>query len=133
MLKYKRILVVEDEALLALSIEDVLIDARAEVVWRAGSVQEALTLIDTILSQGIISAAVLDVNLGGEMVWPVADVLRGHAVPFVLHTAYQDLVTDPRQAALYKPCSLNLLVEVVSTLINQPGVTLRKHDYQFFS
>lgn len=95
MLKYKRILVVEDEALLALSIEDVLIDARAEVVWRAGSVKEALTLIDTILSQGTISAAILDVNLRGEMVWPVADVLRANAVPFVLHTAYQDLVTDP--------------------------------------
>ena len=83
----RRILVVEDEALVAMLVEDALVDAGATVIGPAATVAEALSLL---ASQGDSPphAAVLDVNLAGEPSTPVADALAARGVPFVVATGY---------------------------------------------
>jgi CheY-like chemotaxis protein len=79
-----RLLLVEDEFVLALGITDVLVDAGADVLGPVGSVSDALSLVEQIPE---IDAAVLDVNLAGETIYPVADALKSRGVPFLFATA----------------------------------------------
>jgi len=83
-LKAARILVVEDEMLVAALLEDRLEALGCHVVGPAAGVAEALQL----LGAEQVDAAVLDVNLGGEMVFPVADALVERGIPFIFATAY---------------------------------------------
>ncbi len=78
------ILVVEDEFLIAMELDLVLRSAGYHVLGPATSVGFALEL----LRQERPQAAVLDVNLGGERVTPVAEVLRAMRIPFVLASGY---------------------------------------------
>lgn len=78
-----RLLLVEDEFALAALLADTLEDTGAQVVGPVSSVESALALIDEVPE---IDAAVLDVNLGSETVFPVADVLVRHDLPFVFAT-----------------------------------------------
>ena len=80
----RRILVVEDEALVAMLVEDALLDAGAIVLGPVATVAEALAL----LQQEIPDVAVLDLNLAGETSTPVADRLVTMGVPFVVATGY---------------------------------------------
>ena len=76
------VLVVEDEALIALDLESSLTDAGFDVVGPVLSVKEALARIGSYR----LDAAVLDIKLRQEMVFPVADALAALGVPFVLVT-----------------------------------------------
>jgi DNA-binding response OmpR family regulator len=87
----RRILVVEDDALIALMYDEFLTDAGAEVVGPAASVDEAQKLV---VASGI-SIALLDVRLGDEEVWPVARLLAGNGVPFVFCSGHFDAATLP--------------------------------------
>ncbi|MFD1704752.1 response regulator [Methylopila henanensis] len=79
-----RILVVEDEAMISMMIEDMLIDQGVTVVGPAGSVAQALAMLDVEEVDG----ALLDVNLGGEKSFPIADVLTEKGVRIVFTTGY---------------------------------------------
>jgi DNA-binding response OmpR family regulator len=109
-LKGKRILVVEDELLIAMTIEQILLDHGCEVLGPAPSVDAALELIDREPPE----AALLDVNLNGRLSTPVAERLAVQGIPHLLVTGYVDLVlADPvlRQAPyLAKPFTLAGLV-----------------------
>jgi len=87
-LREKRVLVVEDEAIVAMLVEDELIDAGAKVIGPASSVEEALRLIEGAVLDGGLSAAVLDIHLDGERVSPVADRLAALGVQFLFATGY---------------------------------------------
>src|SRR5688500_5061814 len=78
-----RILMVEDEMCLAMMLEDVLSDAGYEVV-RAARLKDAMN----IARQEHIDAAILDVNLHGEPVYPLAAQLHEAGVPFMFASAY---------------------------------------------
>lgn len=78
----KRILVVEDEALLALDLRFALEDRGAAVVGPCYRLSSALSTVQA----GRIDAAILDVDLMGETVFPLADLLKQANVPFVFHT-----------------------------------------------
>ncbi len=80
----KRILVVEDEAIIAGMIEDMLSELGAIVVGPAGTLAKAIELA----GNEPIDAAMLDVNIRSERVDTVAKALRGRGVPFVLATGY---------------------------------------------
>jgi CheY-like chemotaxis protein len=84
-----RILVVEDEIFLAQELYDSLTEAGALVVGPARSVGQALALLDATTD---LDGAVLDINLNGETVYPVADLLAKRGVPFVFATAYDQAV-----------------------------------------
>ena len=87
------VLVVEDEYMLAEDLRTSLEDAGVEIVGPVGRLQAAL---DAIRSAPELDAAVVDVNLGGEMAYPVADLLRERGVPFVFATGYDDSMIPPR-------------------------------------
>ena len=96
-LRGRHVLVAEDEYFLADEVAEALGAAGAEVVGPVSRVSEALEL-----ARGgeRLDAAVLDVNLGGEMIWPVAEALAARGVPVVLATGYDAGVIPPRHAGL---------------------------------
>ena len=79
-----RILVVEDEAIIAMLVEEIVLDFGSEVVGPAARMEEALRLT----SDASLDAAILDVNVGGAVVYPVADLLRARGVPIIFATGY---------------------------------------------
>ena len=92
-----RVLVVEDDWFLATTMEGLLRAAHATVVGPVPSVEAGLDL----LAHGPhLDAALLDVNLGGEMVYPLADRLVAEGVPVVFATAYSAGVLPRRFTAL---------------------------------
>lgn len=79
-----RVLVLEDEVAISLLLEDMLLDLGCEVVGPAARVAEALDLIGA----GTIDYAILDVNVGRELSYPVADALAARGIPFLFSTGY---------------------------------------------
>ena len=80
----RKILVVEDEALVAMLVEDALLDAGFGVIGPAATVEEALALLE----RETPDAVVLDLNLAGETSTPVADWLAARGIPYVIATGY---------------------------------------------
>ncbi|MGN6512090.1 MAG: response regulator [Lysobacteraceae bacterium] len=78
------LLLVEDDYLLALGLADSARDLGAEVFGPVGAVDDALALVRQLPE---LDAAILDVNLGNETIYPVADALLARGVPFVFSTA----------------------------------------------
>lgn len=79
-----RVLVVEDEYLVALDVEDMLGALGYEVAGIAGDLDQATTAAE---GDGF-DVAILDVNLNGTMSIPVADILRRRGIPFIFATGY---------------------------------------------
>ena len=85
-----RVLLVEDEMLVCMDIEDMLAELGCTVVGPAARVDQALEFIQ----REPVDMAVLDVNLGKERSYPVADQLRARGVPFLLSTGYAEVEPD---------------------------------------
>jgi two-component sensor histidine kinase/DNA-binding response OmpR family regulator len=102
----RRIMIVEDEVLIAMVLVDHLRELGLATVGPFSRVADALKV------EGEVDAAILDVNLGGESVYPVADMLRARRIPFVFMTGYGSASIDPRFAAvpvLQKPIDAKTL------------------------
>ena len=111
-----RVLVVEDEALVAMALEDLLADAGCAVVGPVGAVPQAVALVE---GGAEIDCALLDVNLRGVHVYPVAEVLERRGVPFAFTSSYGKDGIDPRFAGrpvLPKPLNPALLSTFLATL-----------------
>jgi CheY-like chemotaxis protein len=80
----RSVLVVEDETIISLEIEQMLQDLECGPIWHAANVVQALA----VLAQHRPDVALLDVNLGREKVFPVADMLIARAIPFLFSTGY---------------------------------------------
>ena len=89
----KRILLVEDEYFIVQDMARTFAAAGAIVLGPAASLAEALRLV---ASAGALDGAVLDINLQGEMVFPLADVLMNRGVAFVFSTGYDREVIPSR-------------------------------------
>src|SRR5262249_43152401 len=108
-----RMLIAEDEALVAIMMEDLAVEFGWSVVGPFAKAADALAAA----KQDDIHAAVLDVNLGGESVYPVADVLTARGVPFVFTTGYGAESIDRRFASaliLQKPIDRHALEQIFS-------------------
>ena len=79
-----RVLVVEDEAAISLLLEDMLLDFGCEVI---GPAARLATALDTV-NREQVDLAILDVNVAGEPIYPVAEALVERSVPFVFSTGY---------------------------------------------
>ena len=79
--------------LIAMSLQDALENAGSVVVGPVPSVEKAIKKIE---SEPHIDAAVLDVNLGGVLAYPVADMLVARKIPFVFTSGYEDNVLRDR-------------------------------------
>lgn len=110
-----RILVVEDEVLVAMDIEDMLLDLKCEPIGPASTIKAALEIIR---STDKLDVALLDMNLHGQSVLPVVEELVKKGVPFVLVTGYARRDDDPsamRDAPrLNKPFRMATLSETIS-------------------
>jgi CheY-like chemotaxis protein len=112
----RRVLLVEDEPIVAWLLKDMLVDLGCSVVGPAADVNQALTMIDA----ESIDVAVLDVNLRGQMSYPIADVLVARGVPFVFSTGYdKDRLLDGYRTfpALQKPFHRSDLGDTLAKLL----------------
>jgi CheY-like chemotaxis protein len=115
-----RVLVVEDEMMVSMLIEDMLADLGCTIVGPASRLDEALDLA----RNGGIDCAVLDVNLGGQPIFPLADLLREKGRPFAFATGYGDAGlrdVDRGSPVLQKPFREGDLARVLGEL--QTGVS----------
>ncbi|CCM78263.1 response regulator [Rhizobium mesoamericanum] len=123
-LEGKRILVVEDDYHTATELASWLADLGAVVAGASPSVDIALELI---ASTRDLDGAILDINLGGEMVFPVADELERLGVPFVFATAYEPDIVPARHAdkiVLRKPLDDEGLALALSRSVRPRSVPL---------
>jgi CheY-like chemotaxis protein len=119
------ILVVDDESLIVMLLEDMLLDLGCNVVGPASAVAPAIALIEA--AGQTIDGAILDVNLRGELIYPVADLLQARNVPFVFVTGYASHGVDPRYAAIpavAKPFALTTITNVVKTFAERRHVRM---------
>jgi CheY-like chemotaxis protein len=119
----RRVLVVEDEMIVAWLLEDMLADLGCAVVGPAARVNQALAMIDA----EAIDVALLDVNLNGQMSYPIADALATRGVPFVFSTGYdKDRLLDGYQTfpVLQKPFHRSELGDTLAKLLTpkEPSV-----------
>jgi CheY-like chemotaxis protein len=115
-----RIFVVEDEFLIRMLLEDMLSDLGHAVAAAAGSVGEAAELAKT----SEFDLAILDVNLDGRDVYPVADIVAGRGLPFIFVTGYgghglPEAYRD--RPTLKKPFQLEDLRKTLATIIAGNG------------
>jgi len=115
-----RILVVEDEALVALMMQDLLSEAGHEVVGPFGTATDALIA----LQSDQIDGAVLDINLPGGSVYPVAEALVAARLPFAFVTGYDQASIDERfreVPILQKPIERQHLLNLFANLRHTAG------------
>ena len=113
----KRILIVEDEALIALRLEAEFLDAGANVVGPAFDLGSAIGL-----SAQSLDAAVLDINLRGDKVFPAARLLRDRGVPLLFASANCDELDAPGSdffgyPRMEKPLVVVALLQAVAELV----------------
>ena len=115
-----RVLVVEDEMMVSMLIEDMLTDLGCTVVGPAARLDEA---IDLAMASDL-DCAVLDVNLGGQPIFPLADLLRERGKPFAFATGYGDAGirdVDRGTPVLQKPFREGDLARVLGELRAKVG------------
>jgi DNA-binding response OmpR family regulator len=111
-----RVLVVEDEYLIRMLVEDMLADLGYAVAASVGTIAEASELAVT----GDFRAAILDVNLDGKEIFPVADILNERGLPFVFVTGYGERRLPERfrdRPALQKPFQVEQLGAALGGLL----------------
>lgn len=113
-----RVLIVEDETLVAMMLEDLLEEVGCRIAGAAATVAQALEQLAALAGQ--VDAAVLDVNLGGEKVYPVADALAARGVPFMFATGYGTSGVSeryPERTVIAKPYQLRTLSQALRSLL----------------
>jgi DNA-binding response OmpR family regulator len=114
----RNILLVEDEYVLARQLVRALTQEGARIIGPAPAVLPALALIADP-ARPSIDAAVLDVNLAGERVYPVAEMLQEAGVPFLFASGYEAGEADPRFVTipyLVKPLTMMTLIRMLTDL-----------------
>ena len=114
-LRGKKVLIVEDESLIAMLFEDILEDTGCQIVGPAMNVRQAMALVE----DAEIDVAVLDVNLNGESSFPVAALLQSRGVPLVFSSGYGSEGLPPEwqdRPTLPKPFTSDEVVDMLARL-----------------
>ena len=109
----KRILVVEDELMIRMLLQDMLTDLGHSLAGEASHIDEALALA----KQSDFDLAILDVNLNGQPISPVVEILIQRGLPFVFATGYgQRGVPEPyrKRPTLQKPFQVDALAQAIA-------------------
>jgi CheY-like chemotaxis protein len=109
----RRLLVVEDDYLIVAEMVRDLQSSGAEVIGPIPSLEQALERLEAVPG---IEGALLDINLRGEMVFPLADELRRRGIPFVFATGYDDLII-PLQYRSVRRFSKPVYVEEIAAAL----------------
>jgi CheY-like chemotaxis protein len=113
---HQRVLIVEDEPVLAYALEELLIEADFEIAGVAARLETALAIIES----GVCDAAVLDTNLAGVNVGPAASALAARGLPFIILSGYSP---DQQNSAfsgalrLQKPCRPERLIQALRSIL----------------
>lgn len=114
-----RILVVEDNALLAMTVDGILCSAGAEVVGPVGTLEEAQQLA----SREVLAGAILDIKLNSHEVWAVARLLDERGVPFVFCSGHFDRDSLPIEWSdhpiITKPARAQQIIERLLEVISE--------------
>ena len=111
-----RILIVEDEPMLALMLEELLVDAGFGITGVAGRLATALAMIEG----GTYDAAVLDANLAGVSADPAGQALTARGVPFLVLSGYapdQQTCAFSGALRLQKPCQPDRLIQALRSIL----------------
>lgn len=111
------VLVVEDEMLVLMNVEMMLEDLGCSAIYAAANVAQAVAL----LAEHSFDAALLDVNLGGEKSYPIADILIQRGIPFAFSTGctdHGDRIDFEDRSILRKPYLREDLVAVFAQLLD---------------
>jgi DNA-binding response OmpR family regulator len=114
--KHARILIVEDEPMIALNLEDLLVEAGYEVTCVAGKLEKALALIE---GAGC-DAAIVDANLAGVSASPAALALAARGLPFIVLSGYSpEQLRGAFPAALFmkKPYRADKLIHTLKSMV----------------
>jgi len=111
----RRILLAEDETIVAMMVEEMLAELGYDVA-------ETVAQIDTArraAEKGAFDMAILDVNLSGQPIYPIAEILQSRRIPFIFATGYDSEGLEPRYAGtprLQKPFEYEGLQAVMSRI-----------------
>jgi two-component SAPR family response regulator len=114
-----RILIVEDEPIVAVNYASILKEAGYEIVGPVSTVNEGISVIESEQVDG----AVLDINLGGVSVDPIVTALTERRVPYVFVSGFRALSHPYRNGATFieKPCTATELLQAVAGLTPRPS------------
>jgi CheY-like chemotaxis protein len=110
------IFVVEDEALIRMMIVGMLDELGHRVVAEAGNVQEGMVLAET----AEFDLALLDINVSGESIVPIAEIIRGRGLPFLFITGYTQIgLPEPfvEKPVLQKPFVITRLADAIEKVL----------------
>jgi DNA-binding NtrC family response regulator len=113
----RRVLLVEDEFLVALTLEEALRDAGCVVLGPIPRVEKAVP----VAREEAIDVALLDVNLAGEKVYPVAQALSERDVPFIFMTGYERVglpATYADRPAISKPFMIDAMLDLLKDVLD---------------
>ncbi len=115
----RRVLIVEDEALIAMQLEAIIRDLGHEVFAVCSSVADGLAALE----RGQPDLAILDANLRGESSLPIAERLHDRGVPVIFATGYASMASLPEPLAsaptLTKPVSEQVLADAIATALDR--------------
>jgi CheY-like chemotaxis protein len=114
------VLLVEDEAMIRMMVADMLEELGYRVAGEAGEVSQAIKLAQSTE----FDLAILDVNLNGQIITPVADVIKESKRPFIFATGYgaAGVPSDHReQPTLQKPFTIEKLAEMIEEVLKGPA------------
>lgn len=113
MLAGKRIFVVEDEVLVAMLLEDMVVQLGAVLAGTASNLEEAMAFAE----HQEFDAAILDMNLGDHDSKPIADVLKLRSIPYLLATGYGGSADNPHGVTiLEKPYAIEGIEYALASL-----------------
>jgi CheY-like chemotaxis protein len=114
----RRVLLVEDEAMIAMLVEDMLEDLGHKLVTVASRLEEAVAAA----RNEAFDLAILDLNLGGVLTYPAADVLAERGVPFIFATGYGSgglKEAYAARSALQKPFNTDALGQAINQALGR--------------
>ncbi len=112
-----RVLLVEDEVLITLLLQDMLLDLECEVADAPASLDDALSAA----RNGAFDLALIDLNLHGNLSYPVADILKARRIPFIFVTGYGAAALEPTYAGtpvLEKPFHRKDLEAIIARVLS---------------
>jgi CheY-like chemotaxis protein len=118
-LRGRQVLVVEDEYLIAMDLCQSLESRGVNVIGPLPSVEDALRLIQGVST---LDGAILDINLHGKMVYPLADALTERRIPYIFATGYDATALPERYQRIprcEKPVHIGAVLELIERHIAQ--------------
>jgi DNA-binding response OmpR family regulator len=111
-----RILIIEDDPMLALDLEELIVDAGFKLAAIAGKLEKALALIES----GGFDAAIVDANLAGVSASPLASEMTARGLPFIVLSGYSSEQLQgafPGALFLQKPCRPAQIIQALNTIV----------------